>query len=403
MTKALTEFTPTRTAALTRLARFVPHAGRDYTSKRNYDLGAGRHTHVSVLSPYLRHRILTEAEVLEAVLARFSLSSAEKFIQEVFWRTYWKGWLELRPTVWRDYQQGVMRQMDAVHTQSGLHDRWEAACMSDTGIACFDAWAKELVTTGYLHNHARMWFASIWIFTLKLPWELGADFFLRHLLDGDPASNTLSWRWVAGIQTPGKTYLARPDNIVKYTEGRFQPQGLATYADALPGAQKPAPLPLPHLREPDPSKRTGLVLHTDDLSPQFVLDRVKGVDATLCLETSRRLSPLAPAPHVIDFAKAASQDVTTRWAGQLGTLSHGQSAKDIEGWAKDNGIEQIVAAVAPVGPNADALAAVKSVPVVRVRRPYDTAAWPFATHGFFKFKEKIPKLIGYLNGISTTD
>ncbi len=69
------------------------------------------------------------------------------------------------------------------------------------------------MATGYLHNHARMWFASIWIFTLRLPWELGADFFLRHLLDGDPASNTLSWRWVGGMQTMGKTYLARADNI----------------------------------------------------------------------------------------------------------------------------------------------------------------------------------------------
>jgi deoxyribodipyrimidine photo-lyase len=65
---------------------------------------------------------------------------------------------------------------------------------------------QELVETGYLHNHARMWFASIWIFTLRLPWELGADFFLRHLLDGDAASNTLSWRWVAGLHTKGKHY-----------------------------------------------------------------------------------------------------------------------------------------------------------------------------------------------------
>ena len=97
-----------------------------------------------------------------------------------------------------------------------------------TGIDCFDAWARELVATGYLHNHARMWFASIWIFTLRLPWELGADFFLRHLIDGDPASNTLSWRWVAGLQTAGKTYLATAENIARFTGGRFAPQGLAT-------------------------------------------------------------------------------------------------------------------------------------------------------------------------------
>ena len=72
-----------------------------------------------------------------------------------------------------------------------------------------------------------MWFASIWIFTLRLPWALGADFFLRHLIDADAASNTLSWRWGAGLQTVGKTYLARTENIARYTNGRFAPRGLA--------------------------------------------------------------------------------------------------------------------------------------------------------------------------------
>ncbi|MCK7502530.1 MAG: hypothetical protein MZW92_81430 [Comamonadaceae bacterium] len=85
-----------------------------------------------------------------------------------------------------------------------------------------------------LHNHARLWFASLWIFTLELPWALGADFFLRHLLDGDPASNTLSWRWVVGLQTPGKIYLARADNIARFTAGRFPAvTGLATAARPL--------------------------------------------------------------------------------------------------------------------------------------------------------------------------
>ena len=71
-----------------------------------------------------------------------------------------------------------------------------------------------------MHNHARLWFASIWIFTLKLPWELGAAFFLEHLHDGDPASNTLSWRWVAGLHTKGKNYVASADNIEKFTDGK---------------------------------------------------------------------------------------------------------------------------------------------------------------------------------------
>ena len=89
---------PARNEGLRRLAAFVPLAGRDYAARRNYDLPG--HPHVSVLSPYLRHRLLTEEEVLAAGLGRFSLSTAEKFVQEVFWRTYWKGWLEMRPGVW---------------------------------------------------------------------------------------------------------------------------------------------------------------------------------------------------------------------------------------------------------------------------------------------------------------
>ncbi len=215
---ALQHFIPTRTAGLERLARFLPHAGADYARMRNFDLGAGHHHHVSTLSPYIRHRLVTEAEVLQSVLARHSASAAEKYVQEVFWRTYWKGWLEQRPTVWDIYQADLRAALDAVQTQSGLRSAWSAACNGTTGIDAFDHWAQELVQTGYLHNHARMWFASIWVFTLRLPWELGADFFLRHLLDGDPASNTLGWRWVAGLQTRGKTYLARPDNIQKFTD-----------------------------------------------------------------------------------------------------------------------------------------------------------------------------------------
>ena len=208
-------FDPTRTAALERLSAFVPLAGRAYAAQRNYDRPG--HDDVSRLSPYIRHRILTEEEVLRAVLGRHSLSAAEKFVQEVFWRTYWKGWLEQRPTVWSDYRRGLNGARNRIATEGGLRADWEAACRGDTGISAFDHWAKELADTGYLHNHARMWFASIWVFTLNLPWELGADFFMRHLLDADAASNTLSWRWVAGLQTVGKNYVARASNISKYT------------------------------------------------------------------------------------------------------------------------------------------------------------------------------------------
>jgi deoxyribodipyrimidine photo-lyase len=206
-------FEPTRAAGLARLAAFAPSAGRHYAASRNDDLGPDRRSNVSVLSPYIRHRLITEEEVLAAVLAQHSQSAAEKFVQEVFWRTYFKGHLETRPVIWSNYRHNLDQQIDGLLAKGSFRKHYERAVEGRTGIDCFDTWVEELAETGYLHNHARMWFASIWIFTLKLPWELGADFMIRHLIDGDPASNTLSWRWVGGLHTKGKTYLARPDNI----------------------------------------------------------------------------------------------------------------------------------------------------------------------------------------------
>jgi hypothetical protein len=219
------DFTPSREAALARLTAFLPAAGRRYAETRNADDGPaeGGRGNVSQLSPWLHAGVIREPEVLEAVLGQHSPRAAEKFIAEVFWRIYFKGYLEQRPAIWDDYRKGVAGAMAAIEANAGLRRAYAEAVKGRTGIKAFDVWARELVATGYLHNHARMWFASIWIFTLKLDWRLGADFFLRHLMDADAASNTLSWRWVAGLHTKGKHYLARADNIARYTSGR--PEG----------------------------------------------------------------------------------------------------------------------------------------------------------------------------------
>ncbi len=397
MTVALETFPHTRTEALDRLRRFVPAAGRDYAARRNYDMGPGQHSGVSTLSPYLRARLITEEEVLRSVLGRHSASAAEKFIQEVYWRTYWKGWLEMRPQVWTMYRASLSSALNEVQTQAGLRARWEDACRGETEIDCFNTWAQELVQTGYLHNHARMWFASIWIFTLRLPWELGADFFLRHLLDGDPASNTLSWRWVAGIQTVGKTYLARPNNIAKYTQNRFpHPTGLAQVAEPLPAQPMPEPRHLPLSGKVPANGVTGLLLHDEDLCPGFVLDQGLDVKATACVTVRSDLSPLAIAPHVDEFATGALADATARYGARLGAVSDVTAkAEAIAHWAR--GLDHIVTAYAPVGPVASLLSALRArddvPPVIEVQRPYDRAAWPHATRGFFKFKARIPDLI----------
>ena len=162
----------------------------------------------------IRDRLITEYEVAKSVLAKFPYQKVEKYIQEIFWRVYWKGWLELRPQVWTDFLEDL----------KGLKedDNYKKAINGETQIECFNDWVKELKENNYLHNHTRMWFASIWIFTLNLPWQKGAEFFMKHLYDGDAASNTLSWRWVAGLQTKGKHYVAQSWNISKFTNNKYK-------------------------------------------------------------------------------------------------------------------------------------------------------------------------------------
>ena len=209
-----------REQSLDKLENFISKGLPYYSSKRNYDLGPSNRKNISLLSPYIRKRILHEKEVINKCLEHHSLNKIEKFIQEVFWRVYWKGWMEGRVKVWQNYNKSL-RSLVSEYSFGEKKDNYDIALNGETGIECFDDWVKELINYGYLHNHARMWFASIWIHTLKLPWELGANFFLKNLVDGDPASNTLSWRWVAGLHTQGKCYLASEDNIKKFSNGRY--------------------------------------------------------------------------------------------------------------------------------------------------------------------------------------
>ena len=394
---------PDRNNALTVLQAFLPKAGENYAQLRNFDRGTGMEScTVSALSPFIRRRILTEEEVLRATLGFHSPRTAGKFIQEVFWRSYWKGWLELRPTVWRDYRQEVERQLNRIQSEGGLRQMWQDACAGDTGIACFDAWARELAQTGYLHNHARMWFASIWVFTLGLPWALGADFFLRHLRDGDPASNTLSWRWVAGLHTQGKHYVASAQNIAKFTEGRFFPSGqLAQDPAPLPWQAPPAPRSLAPTLAVQTGLRTGLLVHDEDVALDQALRTCPEPVAVGRMNSARHLSPLIVAPIVTDWAEGA---ITHALAAhpQLAPATT-VTPETIAEWAESEGLEQIVTPYAPTGPVAEAFTAAQptleaaGIRLCQIRRTYDSRAWPFATHGFFRFKDQIPALLTALD------
>jgi deoxyribodipyrimidine photo-lyase len=372
-------FSTDRNAALARLANFVPRAGRFYADNRNNDEGEGLRKNVSMLSPYLRYRVISEEEVLRDVLARHSLQASEKFVQEVFWRAYFKGFLEARPAIWSNY----LSELEKLP-----RNKWYLkAIAGETGIDCFDHWVKELIETGYLHNHARMWFASIWIFTLKLPWELGAAFMYDHLLDGDPASNTLSWRWVGGLHTKGKTYLARADNIAKYTSGRFEPQGLASVAMPLDEPPLPPVRGLVQALSDAPEGRFGLLVTQEDVS-------IEGVMANKPAAVMVGEAGEERASHVTEFV-----------AGVLPSTHKRVSLHDHEGirfWCTANDLPVVVTPYSPVGPTADAIAAlqkallVDGITVLQLRRRYDTLSWPHATKGFFAMKEKIPSILGKL-------
>ena len=371
---------PTRAAARARLAEFAPRMGRDYAALRNTD-GGPEGRCVSALSPHVRHRLVSESELVGVALTEHGPARAEKFIQEVFWRSYWKGFLELRPAMWRDYRAAVAR----MEAPPGL----AAAMAGETGITCFDAWARELVETGWLHNHTRMWFASIWIFTLRLPWELGAEFFLAHLADADAASNTLSWRWVAGIQTPGKHYLARAENIARYTNGRFNPRGQLDEA-ALP-IEAPPPPPAGRLRAADapPGGRVALLLHADDLGFQPEGCEVMGVAA---------LADTAPRSRFPQGRVAAAFTAAALADGGRPVLS----AQETVAWARKLGVTRIVTPWAPIGWTApvldevQALCAAEGLTLYRLRRDWDAACWPLAQRGFFPFRTEIPRLIAEL-------
>lgn len=378
-----------RDEALDRLNAFLPQAGASYAKRRNYDYGPDSHQHVSQLSAALRRRTLHEQEVVTKTLIAHSFGQSEKFIQEVFWRTYWKGWLEMRPTLWDDYVQ----KCEAGFAQT---ETLEQAMTGTTGIACFDFWHEELTQTNYLHNHARMWFASIWIHTLSLPWQAGAALFMHHLIDGDPASNTLGWRWVAGLQTRGKAYAARADNIDQFTNGRFAPYGaLQEDVAAIEGPENP---PAMTLRAPTQSagNRPLLVVTAEDCLPETLPLTTRPIGIV------RLPAGLggARAPAVLAADEAAMTDALARGAAHYNVpakeiSSEANWQEELQALQQEMGASHHVMAYQPVGAWRDVMQAA-SVPVAEIRRGYDEMCWPHAKKGFFPFKEKIPSFISQL-------
>ena len=399
----MTHLTPTRAAGAAILAEFTPRMGRRYANGRNSDHGPGAHKAVSVLSPYIRRRLVLEVDAVAAALAAHGPEDAEKFVQEVIWRGYFKGWLERRPQVWQHYVTGLDDDLAALVRDRRLRRDVDRAMNGQTGLACFDAWAIELVDTGYLHNHARMWFASIWIFTLGLPWRLGADLFYRHLLDGDAASNTLGWRWVAGLHTRGKPYPADAQNIATFTAGRFTPrpsdlaevtQGLeATEPDGLPSVQ-----PLRALSAPRLGVSTAVLITDDDCRVEDFNLAALDIRSVATLTASHLRSPLPVSELVQAFEAGALADAALR-IGAMPVALHAGDPAALAKWAVGAGATQIATPYVTTGPLRDWLdqaapaLARAGITLCEWRRDWDAVIWPHATAGFFKVKQNIPRIL----------
>ena len=374
-------FETSRAKAIEKLDRFVERNLSDYSKLRNFDFGPDKRSNVSCLSPYITHGVLNEVEIIKKSLAKYSFNKNEKFIQEVLWRTYWKGWLELRPSVWSDY----IISLNSIREKYKEDINYLKAIEGKTNIECFDEWVKELKTHNYLHNHTRMWFASIWIFTLDLPWQLGAEFFLKHLYDGDAASNTLGWRWVAGIQTQGKHYLASEWNIKKFTNNRFQ--NIKLNENAPPKmADKTYSIIKNDFINPTINEDKTLIIFENSLS--FEISNLKEFkfNKIILVVNSNEFRQVKLSDNVIKFKSELINDQLER----IESLSINCEIVSVD---KLKEIKSDFYILYPsVGENLDFVMSNLSN-YKFIYRELDQFSWQFCNKGFFNFKTYIPKII----------
>ena len=363
---------------------FLAQNLKQYSRLRNFDFGPDKRNNVSQLSKYISHRVIDEYDVVRATLGVSTYERAEKFIQEVFWRVYWKGWLEHRPTVWSDFV--AFDQQDKLSSQKD-NKNYLAAINGETGIECFDFWAQELRNTNYLHNHARMWFASIWIFTLGLPWQAGAQFFLKHLLDGDAASNTLGWRWVAGIQTMGKCYLARAENISKFTGERFDNARLNERA--LPLVDEKVHVVQPIDYEVSTKQKFETLLIMDSNLNMLTRNETKNYKKIYVMSLANASRQIAISQSVVEFKQNLIKSAAQKHPHC--EVLDAREATQVLG--KMPGCDVCYPFI---GENLDFLHRsndVWNIDLNFLRHHEDLFCWRYATKGFFNFKKNIPAII----------
>mgnify|MGYP005680724535 FL=1 len=377
-------FEASRAKALDKLNNFVENNLSEYSKLRNFDYGPDNRSNISCLSPYITHGIINEKEVIKKSLDKFSFAKNEKFIQEVLWRTYWKGWLELRPSVWTDF----LIELKKIKGDFQNNQNYKTAIDGKTNVECFNYWVNELKENNYLHNHTRMWFASIWIFTLNLPWQLGAEFFMQHLYDGDAASNTLGWRWVAGVQTQGKHYLASEWNIKKFTNNRFS--NIKLNENAPPKiSEKKYSILKQDFTNPENIDQNNLIIFENNLcfeTSDFQNNKFKKF---YIISNKNENRSIKLSEKVLKFKSSLIQDQEQRLKNQ----SIDCEVIDISEIKK---IEKAVGLYPTIGENLDYLNS-NTFKINFLYRELDQNSWQYCNKGFFNFKNYIPKIISTLN------
>ncbi len=376
-------FEASRAKALNQLNIFVENNLGEYSKLRNFDFGPEKRSNISCLSPYITHGIINEKEVIQKALSKFSFSKNEKFIQEVLWRTYWKGWLELRPNVWADY----LIELNQIRNEFQNNQNYLDAIEGKTNLDCFNEWVKELKENNYLHNHTRMWFASIWIFTLELPWQLGAEFFMQHLYDGDAASNTLGWRWVAGVQTRGKHYLASEWNIKKFTNNRFQ--NIKLNENAPPKiSEKSYQIMKQNFNNPTNLEEKNLLIFENNLSFEITDFKENNFKKIYLVSNKNENRSIKLSEKLVKFKSQLIKDQEQR----LKDKSIDCQVLDI---GELTNIENCYGLYPAVGENLDFLNS-NNLKIDFLYRNLDQVAWQYCNKGFFNFKNYIPKIVSIL-------
>ena len=378
-------FEASRAKAIDKLTNFIEQNLSDYSKLRNFDFGPDNRSNISCLSPYITHGIINELEVVDKSLNKFSFAKNEKFIQEVLWRVYWKGWLELRPNVWSDY----LLELGKVKDQFKNNRNYLDAIEGKTNIDCLNKWVIELKENNYLHNHTRMWFASIWIFTLELPWQLGAEFFMQHLFDGDAASNTLGWRWVAGVQTQGKHYLASEWNINKFTNNRFKNIKLNENAPSI-FSDKTYSIDKKDFLNPEILEDKTLLIFENNTTFEFSDFKEQKFKKILLVsnETNRAIEL---NEKVLKFKADLLEDQKIR-LGEKSINCETININDLK-----NITEEVYALYPTVGENLDFIQNNQLKNIKFLYRKLDQFSWQYCNKGFFNFKNYIPKIIAKFN------